>query len=225
MNLKKYQELIDLGINESVVKIGPKTPLRDACEYALKSGGKRFRSAIVLMVADAIGKGANVMQAALAIEYFHTASLIADDLPCMDDDNERRGVPSLHKKFNETIALLASYALISEGYNALAKNAEIISKSGLGFSEQADRRCRLALENVSYNTSLFGVIGGQFLDIYSQDLSLDSVLEVIHQKTGSLFEISFVLGWLFGGGGLERLPQIKTLARHFGAAFQIEDDF
>jgi geranylgeranyl diphosphate synthase type II len=224
MRLKNYQERVELGINESIYLMGPKSPLRDACEYALRNGGKRFRPSIVLMVADAIGKGANAIQAALSIEYLHTASLIADDLPCMDDDDERRGCPSLHKKFNEPIALLASYTLISEGYGAIAKNGQVITKSGLGFAGEADRRSVLALENVVYNTSLLGVVGGQFADLYPPDLSLNTILEIIHQKTGTLFEASFVLGWLFGGGAIERLPQVKALARHFGIAFQIADD-
>lgn len=224
MNLKKYQEKVEQGINESISKMGPKSPLRDACEYALRNGGKRFRPAIVLMVAEAIGKGACVMQAALATEYFHTASLIADDLPCMDDDDTRRGCPALHKKYNEPVALLASYNLISEGYGAIARNGKVIGKSGLGFAHEADHRCSLAIENVSYNTSLLGVVGGQFADLFPPDLSLSTILEIIHQKTGSLFEVSFVLGWLFGGGAIERLPQVKALARHFGAAFQIADD-
>lgn len=224
MHMKRYQERVEQGILESIPLMGSKSPLRDACEYALRNGGKRFRPSIVLMVADAIGKGACVMQAALSIEFFHTASLIADDLPCMDDDDLRRGCPALHKKFNEPVALLASYNLISEGYGAIARNGRVVARSGLGFAHEADHRCALAIENVSYNTSLQGVVGGQFSDLFPSDLSLNTILEIIHQKTGSLFEASFVLGWLFGGGALERLPQVKTLARYFGAAFQIADD-
>ncbi len=224
MNIKNYQERVDRGINESISLFGPKTPLRDACEYALRNGGKRFRPSIVLMIADAIGKGVNVMQAALSIEYFHTASLIADDLPCMDNDDLRRDCPSLHKKFNESIALLASYTLISEGYGAVARNSGIIARSGLGFAHEADHRCVLTIENITYNTGLSGAVGGQFSDLFPSDLSLNTILEIIQQKTGSLFEIAFVTGWLFGGGATERLPQIKKLAHHFGNAFQIADD-
>lgn len=224
MNLKKYQERVEEGISESIYQMGPKSILRDACEYALKNGGKRFRPAIVLMVADAVGKGANVIQAALSIEYLHTASLIADDLPCMDDDDTRRGCPSVHKKFNEPVALLASYSLISEGYGAIARNGRVIAKSGLAFAHEADHRSVLALENIAHNTSLSGVVGGQFADIYPPDLSLNTIVEIIHQKTGTLFEAAFVLGWLFGGGAIERLPQVKSLSRYFGIAFQIADD-
>lgn len=224
MNLKKCQERIHLGIEESIQRIGPKTPLRDALEYALKSGGKRFRPAIVLMVAEAIGKGSCVLSSALAIEYFHTASLIADDLPCMDDDDVRRGCDTVHKKFNEPVALLASYALISEGYRAIAQNGTNVSKSGLGFAHEGEHRGLIAVENVSHNTSLQGLIGGQFLDLFPSDFSLSTILEIIHQKTGALFESAFVVGWLFGGGALERLSQVKLLARHYGAAFQIADD-
>ena len=224
MSMQEYREQIENSINTSIASFGYKTPLRDACEYALRNGGKRFRPSIVLMMSNAIGKGADVVQAALSIEYFHTASLIADDLPCMDNDDFRSDSPSLHKKFNEAIALLASYALISEGYGAVAKNARALAKSDLGFASEADHRCVLILENITFNTGLSGAVGGQFSDLFPSDLSLNTVLEIIQQKTGSLFEIAFVAGWLFGGGAVERLPQVKTLAQHFGNAFQIADD-
>jgi geranylgeranyl diphosphate synthase type II len=82
----------------------------------------------------------------------------------------------------------------------------------------------LTLENATYNTGLNGATGGQFLDILPPDLSLPTLCEVIHKKTVSLFEISFVSGWLFGGGDMSSLPWIKKAASHFGMAFQLADD-
>src|SRR5262245_27795239 len=91
--LTPYKQLIENGLQEQIEQIGPKSQLRDACEYALLNGGKRFRPALVLMIAKALGYETNVFPAAMGIEFFHTASLIADDLPCMDDDDKRREKP------------------------------------------------------------------------------------------------------------------------------------
>lgn len=222
--LEPYKLLVEQKLRENIEAIGPKSHLRDACEYALLNGGKRFRPALVFMIAKAIGRGADVTQAAIGIEFFHTASLIADDLPCMDNDDERRNQPTTHRVYGESAALLSTYALISAGYACLAKNARVIKESGYSFAEQSDDLCALALENVAYNTGLCGATGGQYLDLVPPNLSLALVQEVIQKKTITLFEISFVLGWLFGGGDLNQLDLVKKSAAHFGMAFQIADD-
>ena len=219
----EIQKQIDSAIIENLDLIGPKSSIRDACEYALTSGGKRIRPAIVLMISKSLGFGIDVTYAALATEFFHTASLVADDLPSMDDDDERRNKPSTHKVFGEATALLTSYALISAGYMALAKNTEIIRGLESHFKGQ-DLICSTVLENAAYNTGLHGATGGQFLDLIPPNLSLPTIKEIIHKKTISLFEISFVSGWLFGGGDLKKLSTVKQAASHFGMAFQIADD-
>lgn len=222
--LSSYQAQIELKIEQNACLFGPSNPLREACIYALKTPGKRFRPVLVLMMAKALNPEIEVSEAALAVEFFHTASLIADDLPCMDDDDARRDRPSLHKVFGEDVALLASYALISEGYRLLTQNGYTLKKMGVSFAERVDEICILAVQNVSYNTGVYGATGGQFLDIHHQSLSLPELREILQKKTVSLFEISFVLGWLYGGGELEKLPLIKQAAYHFGMAFQIADD-
>ena len=222
--LEPYQQIIEQRLREQVDDLGPKNPLRDACEYALLNGGKRFRPALVLMIAKALGYGCDVFPAAMGIEFFHTASLIADDLPCMDDDDERRNKPTVHRLYGESTALLATYALIAAGYACIAKNSEAIRHSSHPFAHLSDRLCVLALENASSNTGFQGATGGQFLDLSPGSLSLDLLREVIHKKTVTLFEISFVWGWLFGGGDAAQLDLVKKSASHFGMAFQIADD-
>lgn len=222
--LKPYQQRIEKALPDQISKLGDKTALRDACEYGLMNGGKRFRPALVLMVAESLKSPIDVMQAALAVEFFHTASLVADDLPCMDDEEERRNQPALHKVYGEAVALLVSYALIAAGYENLTKNSALIAHSAVPYADKSDRICVLALENATFNTGLHGATGGQFLDVYPPDLSLTTLREVIHKKTVSLFEISFVLGWLYGGGKIESLDLVKKAASHFGMAFQIADD-
>ena len=214
--LDPYKGPIEKAIAESIESFGPKTVLRDAVEYALKNGGKRFRPAIVYLIANALGNHTNVADAALAIEFFHTASLIADDLPCMDDDNERREMPSLHKVYGEATAILATYALIAAGYDKIRIGAQKLGRSEI---------CPIAIENASFNTGILGATGGQYDDLYPPHLTDSSVLDVIDKKTGTLFEVSFVFGWLFGGGDLQSLDTVKQAAISFGRAFQISDDF
>lgn len=222
--LQKYQTAVEEKISSAIPRLGPPGVLREACAYALTSGGKRFRPALVLMIADAVGRGGDASDAALAIEFFHTASLIADDLPCMDNDDERRNKPSLHRAFGETTALLTSYALIAAGYQCLADNTATLRASPLGQTVDAGIACQLALENASYNTGLNGAAGGQQMDLFPAETTLERVKEVIQKKTISLFEVSFVFGWLFGGGDPNKLEMVKKAAFHLGLAFQVADD-
>lgn len=216
--LSTYREKIEKKISESIPALGPKTLLRDACEYALCKGGKRFRPTLVMMVAEALGKKCDVTDAAVAMEIFHTASLIADDLPCMDNDSLRRGSPTLHIAYNETIALLASYALISAGYERVLMNLRNVK-------ENKEQISALVLENVSRNMGIFGAAGGQFLDLFPPYSNERVVREVIEKKTCTLFETSFVCGWLLGGGDPSLVDSVKKMAHHFGMSFQILDDF
>lgn len=216
--LKKGQERFKRALTAEPMLFGPPgSPLSQACFYALESGGKRFRPAIVYMVAEARGFGEHggLDEAAMAVEFFHTASLIADDLPCMDDDDERRGRPSLHKAFGESTALLASYALIAEGYGKLGEGARLAG---------VPEALLPALENVSKNTGAKGATGGQYLDLFPEDALPETVRKALAMKTGTLFEIAFVLGWLYSGGAAGRLSEVKEASRHFGMAFQIADD-
>ncbi len=219
-----YRDKVEQELAKSISRLGEKTKLRDACEYALTNGGKRFRPLIVLMVSEALGKDLNVSDAALSVEFFHTASLIADDLPCMDNDDERRDKPSLHKVYGETIALLASYALITAAFERIHCNAAVMRESGLFSSEASDLVCRLALECATHCSGILGATGGQFLDLYPPTLNLEMVKQVIYKKTVTLFEVSFVFGWLFGGGDINLLEKVKKAAYHLGMAFQIQDD-
>lgn len=211
--LADYRSFIEQSIAEALSSFGTPTPLRDAIEYALKNGGKRLRPSIVLMVGEALGSSVDLSDAALAVEYFHTATLIADDLPCMDDEEERRHHPALHKVFRESTALLATYALIAEGYDRIRRNAP------------NGKVLALAVKSAAHNAGIEGVTGGQFLDLNPSAMSEARLRELIQKKTSALFELSFVLGWLFGGGNLAQIPLVQKCAAHFGLIFQILDDF
>ena len=219
-----HRDKIEREVAKSILSLGDKTKLRDACEYALKSGGKRFRPLLVLLIAEGLGHGLNVYESALSVEFFHTASLIADDLPFMDNEEERRNIPVLHKVYGEAIALLSSYALICAAFEKIHRNAAILKESGPHFSSFADRACVIALEHATRCAGILGATGGQFLDLFPPALNLDNIRQIIYKKTVTLFEVSFVFGWVFGGGNLEEIESLKKAAYHFGMAFQIADD-
>jgi geranylgeranyl diphosphate synthase type II len=221
--LQSYKAKIEANLEQEIASFGSKSKLRDAVHYALLNGGKRFRPAIVLMIANQLGNEQEATQAALAIEYFHTASLIADDLPCMDNDDERRGKASTHCVFGEDVALLATYALISAGYQAIQTNVAQLRAQNPDQAASWDRVGMIAMECASINTGIHGATGGQYLDTCApvEELDLEMIME---KKTVTLFDISFVFGWLFGGGDVTKVDAVKSLARHFGLAFQIADD-
>jgi geranylgeranyl diphosphate synthase type II len=222
--LSKYQQKVDRLIEEHLFLFGSTEGLTDACRYALTNGGKRYRPSLVLMIAEALGKGADVTYAALATEFFHTASLVADDLPAMDDDDQRRDRPSVHKVYGEATAMLVSYALIAAGNECIARCAQVIGGSNVTFASRGNEIGIIALKIAAYNAGVSGATGGQYLDLFPKGYTEAFIREVIQKKTVAIFENSFVFGWLFGGGDPDKLDLIIKAAHHFGMAFQIWDD-
>ncbi len=216
--LERFRKKFEAEVQRYFRSFKEKNPLHGACLYSVSSGGKRLRPLLVLCVAEAVGKNWNVMSSALAVEFFHTASLIADDLPCMDNEEMRREKPSLHRAFGENTALLASYSLISMGYERIVKNAKKIKDRSFG------KRLVLALEEASSAAGINGATGGQFLDLSLSKPTFKGICQIIYQKTITLFEIAFLLGWIFGGGDLSSVKKVKKIAFHLGMAFQIADD-
>ena len=223
--LKPLQEQFEGDLRAHIDQLGNKTKLRDACSYALLNGGKRIRPLLVMMMAKALGFGLDVREATLSVECFHTASLIADDLPCMDNDDFRRDHPSLHRVFGETVALLASYALVSAAYEKIFTSAQVLAQAKKPFCLRAHETCTFALAHAARCAGILGATGGQFLDLFSKASTIEDVRDIIYKKTVTLFEVSFVFGWVFGGGDLKQVERVKQIALHFGMAFQIADDF
>lgn len=222
--LKPLKLSFETFLRENIFHLGDQNKLRDACEYALLNGGKRIRPLIVLIIGKALGNQLDMNEASLCVEYFHTASLIADDLPCMDNDDYRRSKPALHKIYGESVALLASFALISAGYEKIFQSVRVLSKQKSPFRERANESCVVALDAATRCAGISGATGGQFKDLFPEKCTLNEVLDLIYKKTVTLFEISFILGWIFGGGSLTAVDQVKDAAYHFGLAFQIADD-
>jgi geranylgeranyl diphosphate synthase type II len=222
MIFKELKEKIDKAIKNEILKMSDKNTLRDAIEYSLLNGGKRYRPIFVLLISQILNKNLDSTYAGLCVEFLHSASLIADDLPSMDNELLRRDKKALHIKFNEADAILASYSLISQSYEMIIKNKMVLEKSIA--KEKANEICVLAIEMISKYAGVNGATLGQHLDLFSKDFSIENINKIIKLKTISLFEISFVLGWIFGLGDLNKLDVVIKAAYNFGMAFQIKDD-
>ncbi len=187
-----------------------------AMRYSLFAGGKRLRPVLALAAAQAVGgRQEEVMPAAAALELIHTYSLIHDDLPAMDDDSLRRGKPTSHVVFGEAIAILAGDALLTEAFSLLS-----------GTTSGDAERWLLAVAILSEAAGVRGMVGGQVVDVESEDLPVgEDVLEYIHRnKTGALIKASVHIGALLGGGCEEDLRRMDSYGEDLGLAFQIVDD-
>jgi len=192
--------------------------LKEACVYALCSGGKSIRPMIVYYLGQSFNPEIDLSEAALSVEYFHTASLISDDLPCMDNSELRRGKPSLHRHVDEACALLASYGLITKAFE------EIHRAGKMSPFENRESLCSKALGFAANRAGLDGATGGQYDDLYLQEPGIDEIMQVIERKTVGLFELAFVLGTLFGSGRAELFDLAVRAGGHYGRAFQMADD-
>lgn len=209
-----FEEYLALQI-EQLKDSSEVNELAESMAYALKSGGKRFRPLMCILYAKAFGKEKEVLRLGYAVELFHCASLIADDLPSMDDATERRGKAAVHIAFGEGKAILASYAMIAEGYKQVTKCFEEAQSSRDVLSE--------AICNVSDNTGIHGAVLGQFLDVYEEVSAAKKIRFTLEKKSATLFEIPFVLSHLYCYGR-EKLDLVKEAAKCFGMAFQLADD-
>ena len=179
----------------------PQKPLFEAMEYSLMAGGKRLRPCFVFEFCRmCCGNWQQAAPFAAAIEMIHTYSLIHDDLPCMDNDDFRRGKPTNHKVYGEAMAVLAGDALLSDAF-AVAASAELPNPADLATAIGVLGQCSGSL----------GMVGGQVLDVQSR-------------KTGALINAACVLGVLAGGGNETQVEAAAAFAGLLGLAFQIRDD-
>lgn len=191
--------------------------VHEAMRYATLAGGKRLRPFLVLESAGLFGvSGTPALRTGAAIEVLHTYSLVHDDLPCMDDDDLRRGRPTTHKAFDEPTAVLAGDALLTLAF-------EIVAHSETHSS--ADVRCRL-VARLAEAAGSNGMIGGQMIDMRAPDSSfgMDEVVLLQRLKTGQLFEFSCEAGAMLAEAGEEHQRRLRSYARDMGLVFQITDD-
>ncbi|WP_254109453.1 polyprenyl synthetase family protein [Bacillus pumilus] len=192
--------------------------LKSSMLYSLKAGGKRLRPVLVLALLNAYGKNEeDGIPVGCAVEMIHTYSLIHDDLPCMDDDDLRRGKPTNHKVYGEATAVLAGDALLTESFRLIT--------SQLSSSVSADKKLRIVDELVK-SAGALGMVGGQFDDMEAEQKQVSlAELESIHaRKTGKLLTFSVAAGAMLAGASDDEIEKLREFSYHIGIAFQIRDD-
>ncbi len=215
--LQAYRERIEHGL-DALVPAAATRPARlhAAMRYSLEAGGKRLRPVLVLAAADLFGTKTDALPAAVALECLHTYSLIHDDLPCMDNDDLRRGRPTAHKQFDEATALLAGDALLTLAF-------QLIGRHYAG----SPALCAALTRELADAAGSERLIGGQMEDLLAERKSDASAaeLEFIHlNKTAAMLSASLVVGGLCGSATEAQLATLRDAGRHLGLAFQIVDD-
>lgn len=198
----------------------PQKEVIEAMEYSLLGGGKRVRGVLVLAFYEFFGGKymEQVLPFAAALEMIHAYSLIHDDLPCMDDDDMRRGQPSCHVKFGEATALLAGDALLTLAFETVTK-AENTRNFG------ADKVLSV-VRLLSLAAGVNGMIGGQVMDLDNEgrDITAERLAATDKKKTGALFVAATLSGSILAGAVSEQLSVAEAYAKKIGLAFQIQDD-
>lgn len=217
--LSEYAQLTERALNGYFpLETLPQQRTAEAARYSLLGGGKRLRPALLMEFCRLCGGSAEqALPFACALEMIHTYSLIHDDLPCMDDDDLRRGRLTCHKAFGEWTALLAGDALLNRAYEVMGQ-ALCDTKS----PHDAAR----AFAYISRCAGIYGMIGGQTMDLQMEEGALESkyLAEMVALKTGALLSAACVGGCLLAGAPDILCQAAETYARSVGLAFQIRDD-
>ena len=215
---REYREYIEKYLKDIYGQFHnePQKILYDAMEYSLLAGGKRLRPMFVFDFCRMCGGDwKKAVPFAAAVEMIHTYSLIHDDLPAMDNDDYRRGRLTNHKVFGEPMAILAGDALLTDAF-AVATMTELPNPANMGFAIALLAECAGSL----------GMVGGQVLDILSEDRELNEkeVIDIQSRKTGRLINAACVLGVIAAGGSGAQIEAAARFAGCLGLAFQIRDD-
>ena len=214
LDLGNFESVVDEKLNSIFQRLTKnQTTIDKSISYALSNPGKRIRPTLVFLVGDFLGiETPRLESIAGAIELIHTYSLVHDDLPCMDDDDLRRGKPTLHKKFNESTAVLAGDALQTLAFNL------ILDDKNLDISEKHD-----LLSDLSKRIGPEGMVLGQNLDIEyeKKNPSFDEIMEMNRLKTGLLIEFSILSPFYLKG---DLTKDWYQLAKNIGISFQLIDD-
>ncbi len=218
--LDQGRKTVDDALEELMPREGSRpSDLVAAMRYSLFAGGKRIRPILVLAAAEVAGGNArDAMFAACAVEMVHTYSLIHDDLPAMDDDDYRRGVPTCHRKFGEATAILAGDALLTLAF-------DVLSDSGSDSNIVAKVRIMM-IHELARAAGWTGMVGGQQVDVASEGTEPDlPTLQYIHtHKTGAMIRCSVLLGGFASNADDALINSLRTYGERLGLAFQVVDD-
>nr|WP_236782590.1 farnesyl diphosphate synthase [Allobacillus saliphilus] len=208
--------MIDKKLIELVEELEAPSLLKEAIEYAIKAGGKRLRP--ILLMSTYEGFSTELKKAthpAVALELIHTYSLIHDDLPAMDDDDLRRGQPTLHRQFDEATAILVGDGLLTYAF-------QLISSSP--FLEAEEKV--YVIQQLSQASGVNGMVGGQYLDLKAENEEIEEhELSTIHiKKTGALIQAAIKIGAYLGGATPPQIESLQTFGYYLGLTFQVQDD-
>ncbi len=212
------QQIVDKALSDFFPEPGPFGQIVfDAMRYSLFAGGKRFRPVLALMAYEAIKDDfQKALPAACALEYIHTYSLIHDDLPCIDNDDFRRGMPTCHKKYGEAVALLAGDALFAQAFNLI------------GQKQQAESEVLVeVIRDLAQASGAEGMVGGQVVDILASGkgrIAEEELFYIHSNKTGKLIIAAAKIGARLAMADSKQLEAIEDYAFNLGVAFQIYDD-
>ena len=217
---KDYQVMIETALKGYLPSgVFTEQTLIDSMEYSLMCGGKRIRPLLTLLFCELCGEDAKkALPFACAVEMIHTYSLIHDDMPCMDDDDYRRGKPSNHKVYGEDIATLSGDALQSLAF-------EIMTSDDVANSISPKNALKAANTLAKY-CGVLGMVGGQVIDIQSEGKKADITIlqEMDEKKTAALIKASCEMGCIVAGADEEKINAATQYAHSIGIAFQIVDD-
>lgn len=219
--LKYYIDIVNTELNSIFCeKDCLQKVVYDAMAYSVKAGGKRLRPVLSLAACEMLdGCVADALRFGVAIEHIHTYSLIHDDLPCMDDDDLRRGMPTCHKKFGEANALLAGDGLLTGAFEYLADFSK--------YKKVTPEIVIRVIAEIAKAAGCDGMIGGQIVDMECEGKSnvSETTLNYLHRrKTGALICVSAVVGAMAADATKDELDVIISFAHKLGLAFQIQDD-
>jgi geranylgeranyl diphosphate synthase type II len=217
--LRERRELVDGFLEQVLPKPGTVPPaLAQAMRHLVFPGGKRLRPALAFAAAEAVGAPPErALALAAAVELVHTYSLVHDDLPCMDDDDERRGRPTVHVAYGEAVAVLAGDALLALAFEVLATQ---------GARDACPERALGALRDLAEAAGARALVGGQVDDLELGDLPADAArIESVHlRKSAALIAASVVGGARQAGADAAQLARLRRFGEDVGVAFQIADD-
>ena len=220
---KVWKDLVETHLYDFLPTIDHNSQtLHDAMVYSLKAGGKRLRPILLLAAMEFCGADEKQgLPYAAAIEYIHTYSLIHDDLPAMDDDDLRRGIPTNHKVFGEAMAILAGDGLLSAAFEAMSKDQLLYMDD----AEALKRRVR-ASHTILKGAGVRGMVAGQVCDVEIEGKTCSKeLLDYIHlNKTAALIKAPIKAGAFLAGADDKKLRDLETYAECIGLAFQIRDD-
>lgn len=202
---RRHRELLEPRLASMFADAFPPR-LQEACRYPIQTGGKRMRPLLCFAAAESVGGDATaVLAPAMAVELLHTYSLVHDDLPCMDDDDERRGRPTVHKVYGDAMAVLVGDALLTESFAVLAHAPRLVAE-------------------LARAGGAVGMIAGQVLDISGGMTTLEALHQLHRAKTGALIRCAVRMGGIGAGASESELAALTTFGEAVGLAFQVHDD-